>query len=212
MTARTHPEVSQSVCASPNGDFESGALPKTSRGDGCRGGRCSPVGVDPATQGELFTLEPRCPRKAAEPGSEARHDANRGPKLGSMPPRPTGKAPARVTESPQRFRTLARERGGGLTSFLGRRVGKNLARERRKWSMIVFREEAHFSFVRQWKRGSTAQCCTSGTRYRSGVATARAGNINSGTPDLSSAGEHAIFPNSEVPVSGLCLGGQTIQV
>lgn len=124
MTARTHPEVSQSVCASPNGDFESGALPKTSRGDGCRGGRCSPVGVDPATQGELFTVEPRCPRKAAEPGSEARHDANRGPKLGSMPPRPTGKVPARVTESPQRFRTLARERGGASPHSWGGVLGR----------------------------------------------------------------------------------------
>lgn len=36
-----------------------------------------------------------------------------------MPPRPTGKAPARVTESPQRFRTLARERGGGAHLILG---------------------------------------------------------------------------------------------
>lgn len=36
-----------------------------------------------------------------------------------MLPRPTGKAPVRVTESPQRFRPLARERGGGPHLILG---------------------------------------------------------------------------------------------
>lgn len=56
---------SLSVVDSPNGDFEFGPLPKTSRRDGCCGRRCSPVGINPATKAmETFTVQPRSLRKS----------------------------------------------------------------------------------------------------------------------------------------------------